>query len=106
MAAAAVRALVAAHPGGDRPAGISLTDLVDRVLPSVAPGAYLHSALAALEALAALGPAVFTPAQLRRVQAVADGERRIVGSGSHTEIIHNDEKVRAAARRVLADLTH
>ncbi|UXY26089.1 hypothetical protein [Streptomyces sp. HUAS TT20] len=103
-AAAAVRALVAAHPGSDRPAGVTLTDLVDRVLPSAAPGAYLNSALAALEALAALGPAAFTPAQLGRVQMLADGERRVVGSGSHTEIIHDDMEFRAVARRVLADL--
>lgn len=103
-AAAAARALVAAHPGSDRPAGITLTDLVDRVLQTAQPGAYLNSALATLEALAALGPAAFTPTQLRHVQMLANGERRIVGSGSQTEIIRNDNEFRAVARRILANL--
>ncbi|MFE0517054.1 HEAT repeat domain-containing protein [Streptomyces sp. NPDC058964] len=102
-AAAAARALVAAHPGSDRPAGITLTSLVDRVLPAAAPGASLNSALAALEALAALGAGAFTPGQPRRVQLLADGERRIVGSGIQTGIIHNDTEMRAAARGGLWD---
>ncbi|WP_392958602.1 hypothetical protein [Streptomyces sp. LN245] len=102
-AAAAARALVAVHPGTDRPAGVPLTDLVDRVLPAVVPGGHLHSALAALHALAAIGPAAFTPAQLDRVRLLADGDRRVVGSGSHTEIIHDDMELRAVARRVLGD---
>jgi hypothetical protein len=104
LAAAAAPALVAAHPGSDRPAGVTLTDLVDRVLPSAAPGASLNSALAALEVLATLGPAAFTPAQLGRVEILAGGERRIVRSGIQTDIIHNDTEFRAVARRVLADL--
>jgi hypothetical protein len=103
-AAAAARALVAVHPGTDRPAGVPLTDLVDRVLTAVVPGGHLRSALAALHALAAIGPAAFTPAQLDRVRLLADGDRRVVGSGSHTEIIHDDMELRAVARRVLADL--
>ncbi|MEU9137833.1 hypothetical protein AB0D33_18035 [Streptomyces sp. NPDC048404] len=37
-AAAAARALVAVHPGTDRPAGAPLTDLVDRVRPSCPAG--------------------------------------------------------------------
>ncbi|MFF8532328.1 HEAT repeat domain-containing protein [Streptomyces sp. NPDC015532] len=103
-AAAAARALVAVHPGTDRPAGVPLTDLVDRVLPAVVPGGHLRPALAALHALAAIGPAAFTPAQLDRVRLLADGDRRVVGSGSHTEIIHDDLELRAVARRVLGDL--
>ncbi|MFE1314776.1 hypothetical protein [Streptomyces sp. NPDC058755] len=106
MTATAAHALVAAHPGSDRPAGIALTDLADRILESVAPGAYLNSALTALEALAALGPAAFTPTQLNRLQTLANGARRIVGSGIQTEIIHNDSEFRVVARRVLADLAH
>jgi hypothetical protein len=73
--------------------------LVDRYALS-----YPTSAPAALEALAALGPAAFTSAQLVSVQGLADAERRIVGSGSRTEIIHDDAELRAVARRVLADL--
>ncbi|MFF3889709.1 HEAT repeat domain-containing protein [Streptomyces sp. NPDC001914] len=96
-AVAAARALVAVHPGSDRPAGVLLTDLVDRVLPAVRPGARLPSALAALDALAAIGPAALTAAQLDRVRALADGDRRIVGSGSHSEIIHDDIEFRACA---------
>ncbi|GAA4984661.1 hypothetical protein [Kitasatospora paranensis] len=102
--AAAARALVATHPDSDRPAGVRRTELADRVLARLRPGAHLHSALAALEALAALGPTAFTPARLERVRLLADGDRRIVGSGSHTEIIRSDEEFRAAARRVLAAL--
>ncbi|MFI9342119.1 hypothetical protein ACIG0D_12715 [Streptomyces sp. NPDC052773] len=102
-AAAAVRALVAADPGSDRPGGVPLTDLVDRVLRALEPGAYPHSALPALEALAALGPGAFTPDQLARVRAIADGDRRVVGSGSHTRIVRDDEELRAVARRVPAD---
>ncbi|TQK86349.1 hypothetical protein FB563_6477 [Streptomyces puniciscabiei] len=56
--------------------------------------------------LAALGSAAFTPAQLRRVQVLADEEGRIVRSGSRTEIIRNDAEFRVAARRELADLAH
>ncbi|MET9874632.1 hypothetical protein ABZZ36_08410 [Actinacidiphila glaucinigra] len=105
MAAAAARALAALHPGSDRPAGVPLTELVDRVLSSAAPGAHLHSALATLEALAALDPAAFTPAQVDRVRLLADGEHRIVRSGSHIDIVRDDEEFRAAARDVLAGLT-
>ncbi|SNT47801.1 HEAT repeat domain-containing protein [Actinacidiphila glaucinigra] len=104
-AAAAARALAALHPGSDRPAGVPLTELVDRVLPSLEPGAYLNSALAALKTLAALGPTAFTPAQLDRIRGLAEGERRIVGSGIQIDIIRNDEEFRAAARTVLAGLT-
>ncbi|MFI2302021.1 HEAT repeat domain-containing protein [Actinacidiphila glaucinigra] len=104
-AAAAVRALVALHPGSDRPAGVPLTELADRVLPALEPGAYLNSALTALKALAALGPTAFTPAQLERMRRLADGERRIVGSGIQIDIIRDDEEFRAAARTVLAGLT-
>ncbi|MEU4097274.1 hypothetical protein [Streptomyces sp. NPDC026673] len=107
-AATAARALVAAFPGSDRPAGVGLTDLVDRVLPAAGPGAHLHSALAALEALAALaalGTAAYTPVQREHVRLLADGERRIVGSGNQTEIIRNDEEFRVAAREVLAGLS-
>ncbi|WP_431968304.1 hypothetical protein [Actinacidiphila sp. bgisy160] len=104
-APAAARALVALHPGSDRPAGVPLTELVDRVLASLAPGAYAHSALAALKVLAALGPTAFTAAQLDRVRQLADGERRIVGSGTQIDIIRDDEEFRAAARTVLAGLT-
>ncbi|MFE0627568.1 hypothetical protein ACFW3D_11385 [Streptomyces sp. NPDC058864] len=104
-AAAATRALVALHPGSDRPAGLAPTELVDRVLSSVAPGAHLHSALTALDALAALGPAAFTPAQVDRVRLLADGEHRIVRSGPQDDIVRNDEEFRAAARTLLAVLT-
>ncbi|WP_158820737.1 MULTISPECIES: hypothetical protein [unclassified Streptomyces] len=104
-AAAAARALLAAHPGDDRPAGVGLTDLTDRVLSSVAPGGYLHSALGALEALAALGPAAFTPGRLERVRLLADEDRRVIGSGTYVEIILDDEEFRAAARTVLAGLS-
>jgi hypothetical protein len=104
--AAAAHALAATHPDSDHPAGIALTDLVDRILVSVVPGAYLNSALTALEALTALDPATFTPTQLTRVRLLADGDRRIVGSGSQTEIIHNDSGFRAAARRIVANLPH
>ncbi|MFF5781900.1 hypothetical protein ACFY7Y_33910 [Streptomyces virginiae] len=103
--AGAARALVAAYPGDDRPAGVRLTDLADRVLSSVRPGGHLHSARNSLEALAALGPAAFTPARRERVRLLADGECRVIGSGSHTEIIRDDEEFRAAARTVLAGLT-
>ncbi|MFB6512313.1 hypothetical protein ACFCW4_19765 [Streptomyces virginiae] len=103
--AAAARALVAAYPGDDRPAGVGLADLADRVLSSVRPGAYLHSARGALETLAALGPAAFTPDRRERVRLLADGERRVIGSGGHTEIIRGDEEFRAAAGSVLAGLT-
>jgi hypothetical protein len=104
-AAAAVRALVAAHPDSACPAGLPLTDLADRILSSIKPGAYLNSALTGLEALTALGPKAFTATQLRRVRLLAEGDRRIVGSGSHTEIIHQDTELRAAARQVLTELT-
>ncbi|MFD8078354.1 HEAT repeat domain-containing protein [Streptomyces sp. NPDC059718] len=104
-AAAAVSALAALHPGSDRPAGVPLTELVDRVLPSLEPGAYLNSALAALKTLAALGPTAFTAAQLDRIRRLADGERRIVGSGVQIDIIRGDEEFRGAARDVLAGLT-
>ncbi|MFI8240467.1 hypothetical protein ACIF83_24830 [Streptomyces sp. NPDC085866] len=104
MTAVAAHALVAAHPGSDRPAGIALTDLADRILRSVEPGASLNSALTALEALAALGPTAFTPTQLKRVQTLANGARRVVGSGIQTEIMHNDSEFRVVARRVLAEL--
>ncbi|MFB6824848.1 hypothetical protein ACFCXA_25095 [Streptomyces virginiae] len=50
-------------------------------------------------------PAAFTPARRERVRLVADGERRVIGSGSHTEIIRGDEEFRAAARTVPAGLT-
>ncbi|MFI0965922.1 hypothetical protein ACH4S8_31685 [Streptomyces sp. NPDC021080] len=103
-AASAARALVAVHPGSDRPAGVPLTDLVDRVLPADAPGGHLNPASAAVEALAAIGPAAFTQPQLDRVRLLADGEHRVVRWGSHTEIIHDDIKLRAAARSVLAGL--
>ncbi|MFE1291512.1 HEAT repeat domain-containing protein [Streptomyces sp. NPDC058751] len=102
-AAAAARALVAVHPGSDRPAGVPLADLVDHVLKAVVPGGHLHSALPALDALAAIGPEAFTPAQRDRVRTVAHGDRRIVGSGSHTEIVHDDVELGARARRVLGD---
>ncbi|MFF3945697.1 HEAT repeat domain-containing protein [Streptomyces sp. NPDC001902] len=104
-AAAAARALVALHPGSDRPAGVPLTELVDRVLPSVEPGAHLNSALAALDALTTLGPTAFTPSQIDRVRRLADGEHRVVGSGIQIDIIRGDEEFRAAARDVLAVLT-
>ncbi|MGW5465107.1 hypothetical protein [Streptomyces sp. NPDC003996] len=71
---------------------------------ATAPGASLNSGLAALEVLAALGPAAFIPAQLGRVEIPANGERRIVSSGIQTEIIHKDTEFRAVARCVLADL--
>ncbi|MEV8093259.1 hypothetical protein [Kitasatospora sp. NPDC085879] len=104
-AAAAARALVAAHPGSDRPAGVTLTDLVDRVRAAAGPVASQRSVLAALDTLAALGPAAFTPIQIESVRQLAEGDSRIVGLGSHTELIREDEEVRTVARRVLADLT-
>ncbi|MGC0314407.1 hypothetical protein [Kitasatospora acidiphila] len=104
-AAAATRALVAVHPGSDRPGGVTLGELVDRVLPAAEPSAYLSPALAALEALAVLGPAAFAAAQVERIRLLAEGERRVVGAGGHTEIIGGDLRFRAAARRLVADLT-
>jgi hypothetical protein len=103
-AAAAARALVAVHPGSDRPGGVTFGELVDRVLPAAEPSAYLSPALAALEALTVLGPAAFTPAQVDRVRLLAEGERRVVAAGGHTEIIGGDMQFRAAARLLLADL--
>ncbi|MEV7562834.1 hypothetical protein [Streptomyces sp. NPDC089795] len=75
------------------------------MVSSVAPGEYLHSARGALEALAALGPAAFTPGLLERVRILADGEPRVIGSGAYVEIILDDEEFRAAARTVLAALS-
>ncbi|MEV5342134.1 hypothetical protein AB0K93_27195 [Streptomyces sp. NPDC052676] len=43
------------------------------------------------------------PAQLARPRAIADGDRRVVGSGGHTRIVRDDEELRAVARRVPAD---
>ncbi|WP_405452936.1 hypothetical protein OG350_33425 [Streptomyces achromogenes] len=102
-AAAAARALAAVYPGSDRPAGLPLAELADRVLAAVAPGASRNPACAAVEALAALGPAAFTPALRERIRLLAEGDRRVIGSGLQTQLIHEDEEFRATVRRLLAE---
>ncbi|MFF4712554.1 hypothetical protein ACFY2V_14275 [Streptomyces eurythermus] len=102
-AAAAARALAAVHPGSDRPAGVPLTELADRVLAAVAPSAARNPARAAVEALAALGPAALTPVLRERIRLLAEGDRRVIGSGLQTQLIHEDEEFRATVRRLSAD---
>jgi hypothetical protein len=105
LAPTVVRVVIGIEPEAAAPAGVARTVLADRVLAAARPGSFARSAAAVLEALAALGPAAFTTAQLESVRDLADGDRRIVGSGRENRIILDDERFRAAARSVLQALT-
>ncbi|MCM2392780.1 hypothetical protein [Streptomyces albipurpureus] len=57
---------------------------------------------AALDALKALGTQARTPAVIRRLTVLAEGDLRVVASGLDSEIVRSDERLRAAARELLA----
>ena len=102
---AAAQALLALYPDTDTPAGLRLTDLVDRVL-DVAEGAYgAPFALAALEDPARFRRAALTAAQRQRLRAIAEDDRRVIRSGIEDRIVIEDEKLRDAARTALRTLT-
>ncbi|WP_042430056.1 hypothetical protein [Streptacidiphilus anmyonensis] len=105
LAPAVVRVLAGVHPEVDAPSGLARTALADRVLAAARPGTYARSASTVLEALAALGPAAFTAAQLDLIRDLADGDRRMVGAGLQNRIILEDERFRDAARALLRMLT-
>ena len=102
---AAARALIALHPEADAPAGIVRSELVDHILDGARPGSSINMAMAAIEALAGLGPTTLTPTQLARLHALADGDRRIVGSGIQDRFVRDDERLRTVVRALLPTLT-
>ncbi|MFI5531847.1 hypothetical protein ACIA8O_25275 [Kitasatospora sp. NPDC051853] len=102
---AVVHTLTAFHPGSDAPAGLARADLADRVLAATRPGSYAGFAAKALEALSALGPTAFDAARLDRLDELANGDQRIVGSGLQNRIVLADERFRTAARAVREALT-
>ncbi|MET7692218.1 hypothetical protein ABZT06_30265 [Streptomyces sp. NPDC005483] len=105
LAPALVLALTSVRPEAGTPAGPARTAPADRVLAAARPGSYARSASVVLKACVALGPTAFTDAQLDQIRDLADGDRRIVGSGLQDRIILDDERFRAEARKVLRTLT-
>lgn len=75
----------------------------DRAADLLLTSAELDAApVAALEALRSLGAHTLTPAAISRLTALAEGDLRVVTSGLETELIRLDERLRTAARELLA----
>ncbi|WP_330342355.1 HEAT repeat domain-containing protein [Streptomyces sp. NBC_00557] len=71
---------------------VDLGRLAEAVLHAAETGA---DVIGACEALQALGATALSTQQRRRVAELADGDRRIVGSGVANSIIREDERLRA-----------
>jgi hypothetical protein len=94
---AAVLALVAVAERG----ALDRRSLADLVLAAAEQAA---NALEACDALEALGADVLTADHWRRLDDLAEGDRRVIRSGVENRIIGTDELLRARAREVITAL--
>jgi HEAT repeats len=97
---AAAQALLRIDPGSR--GGVSLAVLADRLVDAVAgPGSFQQDR--AIAALAEIGPTRLPPEVAERLRRLAGQDERIVTFGANQNLIRDDERLRAAIRRLLPE---